>query len=49
MHDMFMHSNFNGDISKWGVSKVTDTGDMFEKCSIPEENKPAKIFGLNKD
>jgi hypothetical protein len=24
-------------------------GGMFEECSIPEENKPAKIFGLNKD
>jgi len=29
MSDMFSHSNFNGDISKWDVSNVTDDYGMF--------------------
>jgi len=30
MKHMFRASNFNGDLSKWDVSKVTDMANMFE-------------------
>ena len=29
MHNMFYHSRFNGDISNWDVSQVTDMSHMF--------------------
>jgi hypothetical protein len=29
MGEMFHHSQFNGDISKWDVSHVVSMGDMF--------------------
>jgi len=29
MHNMFYHSRFNGDISNWDVSQVTDMSYMF--------------------
>ena len=29
MRELFMYSNFNGDISKWDISNVTDMNNMF--------------------
>ena len=35
MYRMFNNaSNFNGDISQWNVSSVTDMGSMFDNASI---------------
>merc|ERR1712046_350101 len=31
---MFMGSKFNGDLSKWKVSKVTDMSWMFDSASV---------------
>ena len=31
---------FNQDISKWNVSKVTDIKYIFDNCPISEEYKP---------
>ena len=38
MTELFYESAFNGDISKWDVSNVTDTGHMFDNS--PLENNP---------
>ena len=32
MSSLFEHLDFNGDISKWDVSNVTNMGDMFFEC-----------------
>ena len=40
MKDMFHKSMFNGDISNWDVSSVTDKHCMFSGCPIKEEYKP---------
>ena len=32
MSDLFMNLDFNGDISKWDVSKVTNMSYMFNSC-----------------
>jgi surface protein len=34
MHDTFWNSKFNGDISKWNTSNVTDMNCMFYKSSF---------------
>lgn len=34
MKGMFQKSTFNGDISKWDVSNVTDIGAMFYKSKF---------------
>ena len=39
MDSMFADSAFNGDISKWDVSKVEDMIDIF-KHSLLEGNEP---------
>ena len=39
MSYMFYNSPFNGDISKWNVSKVKDMNNMFWKCPL-EKNLP---------
>ena len=43
MSYMFWNSKFNGDISSWDVSNVTDIRRMFDNCSIIEEYKPGYI------
>ena len=35
-----MLKDFNGNISKWDVSKVTDMIRMFSDCPIKDEYKP---------
>jgi len=40
MGDLFRFTEFDGDISKWDVSSVTDLDFIFEDCPIPEEHKP---------
>ena len=40
MYGMFYKSKFNGDISKWDVSKVSQHNFMFTDCPIKEEFKP---------
>ena len=37
---LFRHSSFNGDISKWDVSKVTNNVHIFVNCPIKEKYKP---------
>ena len=37
---LFYETNFNGDISKWKISKDCDTSNMFKDCQIKEEYKP---------
>ena len=37
---MFHSSEFDGDISGWDVSNVTDMEFMFDDCSINNEYKP---------
>ena len=32
MNEIFMYSPYNGDLSKWDVSKVEDMTSMFEQC-----------------
>jgi hypothetical protein len=39
---MFRGTPFNGDISGWNVSEVSNMEDMFLNCPIPEEFKPPK-------
>jgi surface protein len=34
MSDMFYHSAFNGDISKWDVSNVINMRSMFEESDF---------------
>ena len=40
MSHLFENLNFNGNISKWDVSNVTNAGNMFDKCPIKDEYKP---------
>ena len=40
MASMFFDSEFNGDISKWDVSKVTNNVHIFVNCPIEEKYKP---------
>jgi surface protein len=40
MSHIFKITKFNGDISKWDVSNVTDMYCMFLNCPIKEEYKP---------
>ena len=37
---MFYDSKFNGDISKWDVSNVTNNEHIFDNCPIEEKYKP---------
>ena len=39
---MFDYSHFNGDISKWDVSKVKDMTRMFHNC--PAMDNPPKWY-----
>ena len=39
MSGLFSWTDFNGDISGWDVSNVTDADDMFNECSIKDEYK----------
>ena len=32
--ELFLNSDFNGDISKWNVSRVTSMASMFENCKF---------------
>lgn len=32
--ELFINSDFNGDISKWNVSRATSMASMFEKCKF---------------
>jgi surface protein len=42
MKNMFNTAvSFNGDISGWDVSNVTDMCGMFTECPISDEHKPA--------
>ena len=34
MSEMFMWSQFDGDISGWNVSKVKDMSDMFKRSPL---------------
>ena len=43
MTSMFFSSVFNKDISQWDVSNVVNFKDIFDKCNIREEYKPAKF------
>ena len=40
MSRLFETSDFNGDISKWDVSKVNIKDNMFDGCTIEEKYKP---------
>ena len=40
MSRLFYDSTFNGDISDWNVSNVTNTVYMFDRCSIKDKYKP---------
>lgn len=40
MGSMFYKSVFDGDISNWDVSNVTDKYKMFFKCPIKSKYKP---------
>ena len=41
MSDLFENNlNFNGDISKWDISKVNDANNIFYNCKIKEKYKP---------
>jgi hypothetical protein len=40
MNSMFENSIFNGDISQWDVSNVTDKYKIFSGCPIKKEYKP---------
>lgn len=40
MYCMFEDSKFNGDISNWDVSNVTDKCKMFFRCPIKSKYKP---------
>ena len=37
---LFSGTDFNGDISKWDVSKVKYSTNMFLKCPVEEKYKP---------
>ena len=40
MSNLFLNSDFNGDISNWDVSIVTYNADIFFRCHIEEKYKP---------
>jgi surface protein len=40
---MFFDSKFNGDISNWDVSNVTQMFEMFNNSRIPNENRPKRF------
>ena len=40
MSSLFKEINFNGDISKWDVSKVKNKYKIFDYCPIEEKYKP---------
>ena len=40
MEDLFWGSDFNGDISNWNVSNVSNKERIFSYCSIEEKYKP---------
>ena len=42
MTDMFCHTTFNGDISNWDVSNVTDMFGIF--TDSPLQNNPPKWY-----
>ena len=42
MRELFIYSNFNGDISKWNVSNATTTNDIF--YNSPLQNNPPKWY-----
>jgi len=42
MEKMFYDSKFNGDISNWDVSNVSNMGDMFKNS--PLEKNPPKWY-----
>ena len=44
MSGLFSWTDFNGDISGWDVSNVTDADDMFNECSIKDKYKPKFKF-----
>jgi len=41
---MFNSSQFNGDISKWDVSKVTDMIGMFDDSALKKAKKIPKWY-----
>ena len=43
MSEMFRDSQFNGDISNWDVSNVTQMFEMFNNSRIPNENRPKRF------
>ena len=49
---MFYSSHFTGDISKWNISNVKDSQNIFKGCPIEDKNKPAikleESFDFNK-
>ena len=40
MSFLFADSKFNGNISNWDVSNVTNNADIFFRCPIEEKYKP---------
>ena len=40
MSYLFAYTNFNGDISKWDVSKVKHSTNMFINSSMEDKNRP---------
>ena len=40
MSSLFEYSDFNGNISKWDVSNVTNMKDIFYGCKIKTKYKP---------
>jgi surface protein len=43
MRAMFHHARaFNGDLSRWDTSKVTNMWNMFEGCPIETNHKPPR-------
>ena len=40
MSHLFEGIDFNGDISNWDVSNVTNKNKMFYNCAIEEKYKP---------
>ena len=39
MWSLFSRTSFNGDISDWDVSSVTDMSDMFDGADLSDDNK----------
>jgi surface protein len=44
---MFSYSQFNGDISKWNVSNVTDMGWMFIDSQFNQDISKWNVSGVN--